>query len=63
MNKIHTTLKNFSVFSEIFELFSHAQGYEYTKKGVIRAIQKPDCPHCGRQCSRNGWDPITRKTF
>lgn len=63
MNKIHTTLKNFSVFSEIFELFSHAKGYEYTKKGVIRAIQKPDCPHCSNQCCRNGWDPITRKNL
>jgi len=63
MDKIHTTLKNFSVFSEIFELFSHAKGYEYTKKGVIRAIQKPNCPRCGNHCCHNGWDPITRKNL
>ena len=63
MEIIHTTLKNFSVFSEIFDLFSYAKGYIYTKKGVIRAIQKPNCPHCGKQCCRNGWDPITRKNL
>ncbi|MEA3514505.1 MAG: ISNCY family transposase [Nanoarchaeota archaeon] len=63
MDVIQTTFKNFSVFSELFELFSHAKGYEYTKKGVIRAIQKPDCPHCDNQCCRNGWDPITRKNL
>lgn len=63
MEIIHTTLKNFSVFSEIQKLFSHAKGYEYTKKGVIRAIKKPVCPHCGKICSRNGWDPITRKNL
>jgi len=63
MDVIHTTFKNFSVFSEIFELFSHAKGYEYSKKGVIRAIQKPDCPHCDNRCCRNGWDPITRKNL
>lgn len=63
MDIIHTTLKNFSVFSEIQKLFSHAKGYEYTKKGVIQAINKPDCPHCGNECCRNGWDPITRKNL
>lgn len=63
MDVIHTTFKNFTVFSEIFELFSHAKGYEYTKKGVIRAIHKPDCPHCNNKCCRNGWDPITRKNI
>lgn len=63
METIHTTLKNFSVFSEIFDLFSHAKGYIYTKKGIIRSIQKPNCPHCGQQCCRNGWDPITRKNL
>ena len=63
MKIIHTTLKNFSVFNEIFELFSHAKGYEYSKRGVIRAINKPDCPNCGTQCCRNGWDPITRKNL
>lgn len=61
MDKIHTTLKNFSFSSELFELFSHAKGYEYTKKGVIRTINKPICPNCGNQCCRNGWDPITKK--
>jgi hypothetical protein len=63
MEIIHTTLKNFSVFNEILELFSHAKGYEYSKKGVIRAINKPCCPNCGTSCSRNGWDPITRKNL
>ncbi len=63
MDVIHTTLKNFSVFSEIQEIFSHAKGYEYTKKGVIRATKKPNCPHCGYICSHNGWDPITRKNL
>lgn len=63
MDEIHTTLKNFSVFSEIFELFSHAKGYEYSKKGVIRAVKNPYCPNCNRQCCRNGWDPITRKNL
>ena len=56
MDVIHTTLKNFSFFPEIQELFSHAKGYEYSRKGVIRAINKPDCPHCGEKCCRNGWD-------
>lgn len=63
MNAIHTTLKNFTVFSEILDLFSHAKGYEYSKKCVIRAIDKPDCPNCGIQCNRNGWDPITRQNL
>lgn len=63
MDIIHTTLKNFTVFSEIQELFSHAKGYEYTKKGVIRAVNKPLCPKCVVQCCRNGWDPITRKNL
>ncbi|MFW6247460.1 MAG: hypothetical protein ACOC22_04805 [bacterium] len=63
MDIIHTTLKNFSVFNELFDLFSHAKGYELSKKGVIRALKKPNCPHCDVKCSRNGWDPITRKNL
>lgn len=55
------TLKNFSFSDELFELFSHAEGYEYTKKGVIRAKNVPDCPSCGEKCCRNGSDPITKK--
>ena len=63
MDKIHTTLKNFSFFPAIQELFSHAKGYEYTKKGVIRAVEKPCCPDCNHNCCRNGWDPITRRNL
>ena len=63
MEIISTTLKNFSVFSEILKLFSHAKEYEYTAKGIIRALNKPICPDCGKQCCRNGWDPITRKNL
>ncbi len=63
MNLMHTTLKNFSVFNEIFDLFSHAKGYEYSKSGVIRAVKRPDCPHCEMRCNRNGWDPITRQNL
>jgi hypothetical protein len=63
MNLIHTTLKNFSFHNEISELLSHAKGYEYTTKGVIRAIKKEKCPHCEIECCRNGWDPITKKNL
>jgi hypothetical protein len=63
MDVIHATLKNFTVCSEILDLFSHAKGYEYNKKGVIRAIQNPYCPNFDNQCHRNGWDPITRKSL
>jgi hypothetical protein len=63
MVEIHTTFKNFSVFQDILDVFSHAKNYEYTKKGVIRATNFPDCPKCNKKCCRNGWDPITRKNL
>lgn len=63
MDVIHTTLKNFTVFSDILDLFSHAKGYEYTVKGVIRAVERPVCPACGKECCRNGWDPITKRNL
>ena len=58
-----STLKNFTFFEELKQLFSHAKGYELSKKNVIRAINKPKCPNCQEQCRRNGWDPITRKNL
>lgn len=63
MVEIHTSFKNFSVFQEILDIFSHAKGYEYTKKGVIRAIKFPNCSNCNKKCCRNGWDAITRKNL
>lgn len=61
MDVIHTTLKNFSVISGLNEIFPDTHGFEYTKKGVIRAIDKPACPRCEEQCLRNGWDELRRK--
>lgn len=61
MDTIHTTLKNFSFIGEINSIFPNSKGFEYTKKGVIRAIEKPCCSNCQCQCLRNGWDPIQRK--
>lgn len=61
MDSIHSTLKNFSVISGINEIFSNTKGFEYTKKGIIRAVQKPFCDCCGKKCIRNGWDPLTRQ--
>ena len=63
MDSIQTTFKNFTVISELQELFQHANGYELTKNGVIRAIKTPKCPCCHKHCCRNGWDPITRKNL
>ncbi len=61
MDSIHSTLKNFSVISGINEIFPDTNGFEYTKKGVIRAVEKPSCDCCGKECIRNGWDPLTRQ--
>lgn len=61
MDSIHSTLKNFSVISEINEIFPNTKGFEYTKKGVIRAVKKPSCDCCDKECIRNGWDPLTRQ--
>ena len=61
MKEIHTTIKNFSFISELNQIFPQTEGFEYSKKGIIRAVSKPNCKHCGKQCIRNGWDPITRK--
>lgn len=61
MKEIETTLKNFSVINELNTIFPNTDAFEYTKKGVIRAVKKPSCPHCGQQCIRNGWDTLTRK--
>jgi hypothetical protein len=47
MDRIQSNLKNFSVIGHINQIFSDSEGYEYTKKGVIRAVEIPDCPHCG----------------
>jgi hypothetical protein len=61
MKQIETTLKNFSVISEINKIFPNTESFEYTSKGVIRTIELPRCPSCDHICVRNGWDPITRK--
>lgn len=61
MDVIHSTLKNFSFVKDINGIFSDTDGFELTKKGVIRAIEKPFCPCCGERCVRNGWDELTRK--
>ena len=60
MKEIHTTLKNFSFISELNQIFPQTEGFEFTKKGVIRAVCKPNCK-CGKQSIRNGWDELTRK--
>ena len=62
MKEIHTTLKNFSFISELNQIFPQTEKFEFTKKGVIRAINKPECK-CGKQCIRNGWDELTRKSL
>ncbi len=62
MNRIDTTLKNFSFIKNINTIFPNTNGHEYTKKDVIRLIKKPICS-CGRQSLRNGWDKITRKNI
>lgn len=59
MDIIHTTLKNFSFIGNINQILPLTNGYEYTKKGIIRAISKPLCD-CGHNCVRNGWDPLTK---
>jgi len=61
MNIIDTTLKSFSLSNEIKSLFIGMDGYQYTKKGVIRSIKKSICPNCHKECSRNGWDSVTKK--
>ncbi|NQU78530.1 transposase [Candidatus Woesearchaeota archaeon] len=61
MDVIHSTLKNFSFVKDINGIFEGTEGYELTKKGVIRAVEKPFCPCCGGRCIRNGWDGLTRK--
>lgn len=61
MNTIETTLKNFSFISELNAILPDTEGFEYTKKGVIRAIKIPVCPETGVMCVRNGWDSLTRK--
>ena len=61
MDSIHSTLKNYSFISEINGIFPNTNGFEYTKKGVIRAVEKPFCPCCDKQSIRNGWDPLTRQ--
>lgn len=61
MDSIHSTLKNYSFISGINEIFPDTKGFEYTKKGVIRAIENPSCPCCGNKSIRNGWDPLTRQ--
>ena len=61
MDIIHTTLKNFSFIGGLNQVFPNTEGYEHTKKGVIRAIEKPACPCCDKKCIRNGWDSLTRK--
>lgn len=61
MDRIQSTLKNFSFVQNINGIFPCTEGYELTKKGVIRAIEKPVCPCCGGKCVRNGWDELTRK--
>lgn len=61
MKEISTTFKNFSFIGELNTIFPDTDNFEYTSKGVIRSINKPICPHCGWQCIRNGWDPLTRK--
>lgn len=62
MDKIQSTLKNFSVIKNIDIVFPDTKGFEYTKKDVIRSINKPICS-CGCQSLRNGWDKITRKNL
>lgn len=61
MDRIATTLNNFSFIGELMELLPLTKGFELTKSGVIRALRKPLCPQCGQCCKRNGWDTLTRK--
>jgi hypothetical protein len=61
MDVIHTTLKNFSFIEQLNSIFPKSHGFEYSRKGVIRAIVKPYCSKCNIECVRNGWDLITRK--
>ena len=61
MDVIHTTLKNYSFIDQLNEILPNTKGFEYTKKGVIRAIEKPYCLDTGVKCVRNGWDKITKK--
>lgn len=63
MDRIETTLNNFSFIGELMGLLPLTKGFELTKSSVIRAIHKPDCPHCGQRCKRNGWDKLTRKNM
>ncbi len=63
MDAIHTTLKNYSFIENINQIIPDTKGFEYTKKGVIRAIKKPLCPDTGVECVRNGWDVVTRKNL
>lgn len=63
MDVIHTTLKNFSFIENINQIIPDTKGFEYTKKGVIRAIKKPLCPDTGVECVRNGWDIVTKKNL
>jgi hypothetical protein len=63
MKVIETTLKNFSVISELNNIFPNTDAFEYKKNGVIRAVKIPQCPDCNNQCIRNGWDPLTRKNL
>ncbi len=61
MDSIHSTLKNYSVISGLNEIFPDTKGFEYTKKGVIRAVEKPCCDSCERESIRNGWDLLKRQ--
>lgn len=63
MNMIQANLNNFSVISNLNSIFPDTEGFEYTNSGVIRSIAIPECPKCGRQCRRNGWDSLTHQNL
>ena len=62
MSIIVSTLNNFScvpILREVFHTFPHE--YEFTKEGIIRRIERPFCPCCGKPMLKNGFNPYTKK--
>ena len=62
MSIIVSTLNNFfciPILQEVFCTFPHE--YEYTKEGIIRRIERPICPCCGKSMVKNGFNPYTKE--
>ena len=62
MSVIETTLDNVyyaPMFQEMFLSFPY--DYEFTWRGIIRRMQRPICPCCGKSMVKNGYNPYTKK--